>query len=257
MAIPGRNRVGYRGETIDIRAVTQQIEMAATSHGWEIELLHEVGNMRSVVLHRPVVAPRQRLYLSAGIHGDEPAGPLAALRLLRENNWPADAEIWFCPCLNPEGIQLNQRANASGLDLNRDYKQPDSVEIRSHIAWLQSLPELDFTICLHEDWEAQGFYLYELNPLNRPTQSEAIITAVERVCPIDLAAVIDSRPSREGIIRPNLDPELRPQWPEAFWLLQHITRLSYTLEAPSDFSIAMRVEALTAAVNCILSPVRI
>ena len=65
--------------------------------------------------------------------------------------------------------------------------------------------------------------------------------------------MIDGRPATGGIIRPELDPAKRPQWPEAFYLLQHKTRLSYTLEAPSDFPLPVRVNALVAAVNAALS----
>jgi hypothetical protein len=46
-----------------------------------------------------------------------------------------------------------------------------------------------------------------------------------------------------------VDPRDRPQWPESFFLLTHKTRLSYTLEAPSDFPLESRVAALTAGVE--------
>jgi hypothetical protein len=65
--------------------------------------------------------------------------------------------------------------------------------------------------------------------------------------------VIEGRPASGGIIRPNLDPNTRPQWPEAFWLLQNKTRLSYTLEAPSDFPLGLRVNALVAGVQAALA----
>lgn len=108
-------------------------------------------------------------------------------------------------------------------------------------------------LCLHEDWEANGFYLYELNPDARPTLARLMIEAVAPVCPIDLAEVIEGRPAHGGIIQPSHDPNSRPQWPEAFWLLQHKTRLSYTLEAPSDFTLKTRVDALVAAVRAALA----
>ena len=59
--------------------------------------------------------------------------------------------------------------------------------------------------------------------------------------------------AKGGIIRPNLDPHSRPQWPEAFWLLTHKTRLSYTLEAPSDFPLNVRINALVNGVNAALA----
>lgn len=244
-----RNSSGYRGETIDIAAVLAQAGQAARAAGWQEERLSAGPEVELHTWRKTPPSPRRRLYLSTGIHGDEPAGPLAALRLLREDAWPADVEVWLCPCLNPTGFPLNRRENATGTDLNRQYLHPEATEVRAHVNWLERQPRFDLTLCLHEDWEAQGFYLYELNPDGWPSHAEAIIEGVARVCPIDRSEVIEERPAQGGIIRPSADPRSRPQWPEAFYLLTHKTRLSYTLEAPSDFPLATRVEALVAAVR--------
>jgi hypothetical protein len=175
------------------------------------------------------------------------------LRLLQENQWPANAELWFCPCLNPMGFVLNRRENDKDIDLNRQYRHLETAETRAHIAWLERLPQFDLCLCLHEDWESHGFYVYELNPENRPSLAEAIITRVAETCPIDRSEIIEDRPARGGIIRPNLDPATRPQWAEAFYLIVNKTRLSYTLEAPSDFPLMTRVNALAAGVNAALA----
>ena len=105
---------------------------------------------------------------------------------------------------------------------------------------------------MHEDWESSGFYVYELNPDGRPSLAERIVERVARVCPIDQSDLIEGRPARNGIIRPSLDPRSRPDWPEAFFLITHKSRLSYTLEAPSDFPLRTRVAALTAGVRAAL-----
>jgi protein MpaA len=242
----GKNIGGYHGETIDVQQVLRQIDQAVAGKNW-------VRDAEFLAFHRLIPAPRVRVYISTGIHGDEPAGPLAALRLLEEDVWPKDAAVWLCPCLNPAGLSLNRRENASGIDLNRDYKHLQSPETREHAAWLLRQPSFDITLCLHEDWESNGFYLYELNPDHRPSLAEKIIEAAGTVCPIDLAELIEDRPARQGIIRPDITPADRPQWPEALYLLTHKTRQSYTLEAPSDFPLAVRVAALTAAVRAVLA----
>jgi hypothetical protein len=64
--------------------------------------------------------------------------------------------------------------------------------------------------------------------------------------------MIEDRPAKNGIIRPNLDPRTRPQWAEAFYLIIHKSRLGYTLEAPSDFPMSARVNALVTGVNTAL-----
>jgi hypothetical protein len=72
---------------------------------------------------------------------------------------------------------------------------------------------------------------------------------VAEVCPLDFSEIIEGRPAHCGIIRPSVDPRSRPQWPEAFYLLTYKTRLSYTLEAPSDFPLPTRVGALVSGVR--------
>lgn len=250
----GKNSGAYFGETIDIQSVLRDIETTAKSHGWATEIFHQAGDFKWLALHRQaaVISPAKpavRMYISAGIHGDEPAGPLAVLELLRENHWPENAEIFLVPCLNPIGFTVNRRENPQGIDLNRDYRKARSAECRAHIAWLEHQPRFDVYLCLHEDWESHGFYLYEQNPDNKPSCAEAIITAVKSVCPIDPSAIIEDRPAQGGIIRPSVTPLERPDWPEAFYLITHKSRQGYTLEAPSDFPLANRVNALKAAVR--------
>ncbi len=256
----GKNHGGYHGEKIDIRAVLRAVELAAQTHGWTAETFHAAENFNWRALHRRPEAKSQkseiRIYISAGIHGDEPAGPLAALKLIQDNNWPEHAEIILLPCLNPIGFTLNQRGNAAGIDLNRDYRHPKSGEARAHIVWLERQPKFDIYLCLHEDWEAHGFYLYEQNPDNRPSLAEKIISTVQKVCPIDLNETIEGRPAQGGIIQPKINPAERLDWPEAVYLISHKSRQGYTLEAPSDFPLATRVNALAAAVNAAIHFIR-
>jgi hypothetical protein len=254
----GKNNGGYHGETIDIRAVLREVETAAQAQGWTSEVFHQAADFKWLALHRPAAELRTlesapRIYLSTGIHGDEPAGPLAALRLLRENQWPRGAEIFLLPCLNPAGFTLNRRENAQGVDLNRDYLDPKAGEIRAHVAWLERQPPFTISLCLHEDWESAGFYVYELNPDGRPSFAKTIVNKVSEVCPIDMSPEIEGRPAAGGIINPSIDPRSRPLWPEAFYLIMNKTRLSYTLEAPSDYPLPARVNALVAGVGAVMA----
>ena len=253
----GLNKGSYAGEKIDIAAVVRDCEQAAKKD-WRIEKI-SFGSGREILaltrIARPTNAPARRaqnIYISAGIHGDEPAGPLAIRRLLEAGLLPPDSDYTIFPCLNPDGFALHQRENRDGRDLNREYLDPQAGEVQAHISWLESRSIFDLCLCLHEDWEAHGFYVYELNPDDRPSLAKGMIEAVSHVCPIDRSEVIEGRPAHEGIIRPTVDPRARPQWPESFYLLTHKTRLSYTLEAPSDFSLSTRVDSLVAAVRAAL-----
>ena len=84
LARSGLNRGAYFGERIEISDVLRSALAAAHERGWSIEELEAAPGLHLPVLTR---APRKRspwnprIYLSAGIHGDEPAGPLAVLEL--------------------------------------------------------------------------------------------------------------------------------------------------------------------------------
>jgi hypothetical protein len=265
-AVPrlGKNINGYLGERIEIADALGDCLAAAELHGWNVEEISVPGKPNLLTFHRnsspapenhPAPRPPKHIYISAGIHGDEPAGPLAMRQLLQENRWPANANFWICPCLNPTGCELNQRENAEGLDLNRQYLHPSANETRAHMEWLMRQPSFDLCLCLHEDWESEGFYLYELNPDGRLSSASAILAGVAEVCPIDESELIEGRVAQRGLIRPSVDPSSRPQWPEAFFLLNHKTRLSYTLEAPSDFPLSIRVAALVQGVKAAVKAV--
>src|SRR5215218_817377 len=67
----GKNLGGYFGECIDIEAVQAEQRQFAQAHGWQIEALVGDNGVNVPVFRRHVPRPARRLYISAGIHGDE------------------------------------------------------------------------------------------------------------------------------------------------------------------------------------------
>ena len=51
-------------------------------------------------------------------HGDEPQGKFLIEEYIKQN---PQSYLLFIPCLNPDGLQLNQRTNSNGVDLNRNF----------------------------------------------------------------------------------------------------------------------------------------
>ncbi len=271
----GPNAGGYAGETIDIDSLHDEILRAAAEHGWNCEALLEEDCCRLAALSRHSPAATKSIYLSSGLHGDEPAPPLAIANLLWENKWPADWNVYICHCLNPEGFRANQRANAAGIDLNRDYCESKSREICTHIGWLENQPSFSMTVSLHEDWEAEGFYVYQLGPLSAEPVIEHILREVAHVCSIDESPTIDHLPAEDGVLdlafhslqmnellidglgeRSAATVLAKPPgsiWSEAIYLINRKTKASYTFESASALPIPVRVQALTQAVNALLS----
>ncbi len=233
----------------NVPALSAQLAEAGRAAGFRVETYGEIEGCPLPALTRRTPGPRPRIYLSAGMHGDEPAPPLALLELLKRGEFDGRANWFICPLLNPAGLMRGTRENAGGIDLNRDYKRLRSAEIQLHAAWLRRQPNFDLTLCVHEDWESVGFYLYELNTRARPSLAEGIVAAVARVFPIDLSPSIDGRDAKGGIIRPNGDPTLREDWPEALYLRAHHSTLGYTLETASALPLPQRIDAHSAAIH--------
>jgi len=51
-------------------------------------------------------------------HGDEPQGKVLINEYIKSNS---QSKMLFIPCLNPDGMELNQRQNSNGVDLNRNF----------------------------------------------------------------------------------------------------------------------------------------
>ena len=239
---------------LDPADFTARFDAAARAAGFAVEQFGAIHGHPLLAYTKPAVRPgAPAIYVSTGMHGDEPAPPWALLRAVESGQFDARASWWLCPLLNPTGFAARTRENFAGVDLNRDYKHPTAAEVIVHVAWLRRQPRFDAAFCLHEDYEATGFYLYELNPDNRPSLADVILAAAAQHVPIEAAAVIDGRESAApGIIRPVNDPLLRDDWPEAIYLHYHHTTLGYTFETPSPLAPEARMAALAAALRAAL-----
>ncbi len=228
---------------------------AAGAAGFRETLLAGLEAGQLVAWERPGSGPR--VYLSAGIHGDEPAGPLALLELLGSGFFAADCHWLVCPALNPSGLAAATRENACGVDLNRDYWLRGTPEVRAHAAWLDALAVPDLFISLHEDWESAGFYFYEINlHKDDPDRARHILDAVRPWFPPEPGPEIDGHESREpGWIYHAAEPDLPEGWPEAIYLAKLGCPVSFTFETPSHAALDKRVAAHVAAVRAVVSKI--
>jgi hypothetical protein len=192
-----------------------------------------------------------RVYVSAGIHGDEPTGPLAMLRLLLDGFFTPDTHWLLCPALNPDGLVAGTRGNGTGRDLNRDYLKRRTPEVRAHTAWLVTMPPPTLFLSLHEDWETSGFYLYEINlGTDIPARATGIIDAVRPWFEPQPGPDIDGHtPRADGWIYHKAEADEPKRWPEAIFMAKLGCPLSFTFETPSKAPLDHRIAALMAAVQ--------
>ena len=226
---------------------------AALAVGFVPTSLMELGAGPLLAWERPGNGPR--VYLSAGIHGDEPAGPLAVLEMLREGFFNTTVHWLLCPALNPSGLAAFTRENDGGIDLNRDYYLRETCEVAAHTRWLNEHPAPALFISLHEDWETKGFYFYEINLATEDLlRTQSILAAVSPWFMPEPGPMIDGHEiSGPGWIYHTAEPDIPEGWPEAIYLAKNGCPISFTFETPSHAPLHQRVAAHMAAVRAVCS----
>lgn len=246
----GKNKQGYLGQTIQPDQELERLKDHSEALGWSNESLPIGPDDSLLFMHRLGDSQKSpNVLISAGIHGDEPATTASISKLILNDLLPKYCSYTVFPCLNPRGMRLSKRETPEGIDLNRDFMTTKTIEVQTELQKLQEYGRFEVTLLLHEDWEANGFYLYELTEPNAaPRFGRAVLDAVSSICPIENSPIIEGLEASNGLIHPPYHQNKRPDWPEAFYLMRHKTNHSLTLESPSDFELEVRINALCAGV---------
>ena len=190
-----------------------------------------------------------RLLLTGGVHGDEPAGVEAVLRFLEEDMdpWLGQVEFTAVPCVNPVGYVRDTRENGDGADVNRSFEGGDVPEAELLKKALEGCRVDAFVDC-HEDWEADGFYMYE-GPRQGPAVGPAVIAAVEERASIDPDSGEDSEPLSRGVY------EISPSWGRqglAPYVLHGHAGSACIFETPTKWPLEKRAAVHRMALNAAL-----
>lgn len=234
---------------IDVEEYLKGFASVARESGFSREVLAEVdGHEIPAFVRRFEGAPR--VYVSSGMHGDEPAGPLALKELLEDGLFETEIEWMLCPLMNPTGVSMASRENKQGLDLNRDYLRRSSAEVAGHVRWLEKQPVPDVFLSLHEDWESTGFYLYEIQKCEFSSVADAILKAAADEIAPEPSELIDDHAVREpGWIFHEPEADFPEDWPEAIYMANMGTQVSYTFETPSSLELEKRINCHKLALN--------
>ncbi len=192
-----------------------------------------------------------RIGLFAGIHGDEPAGVHALVRVLSQLHAAPDAatgyELFFYPICNPTGFAAGTRCSQSGRDLNREFWKHSSEpevqllerEIRTH--------RFHGLISLHSDDTSSGLYGFVRGAVLTRGLLEPALAAAENILPRNREPLIDGFPAENGIISQCYDgiltspPELDP------------APFEIILETPHAAPQELQIDALVMAIHTVLA----
>ena len=234
----------------DYRFLIQRWRGVARDAGLPLRKLASTDQHDLFYLRTKALTTSGGIYISAGIHGDEPAATEGLITWAEKNvrrlaEWP----LLLLPCLNPWGLVNNVRLNEDGIDLNRIFHR-DEQPVVSAVKNLVGPHQFAAALMLHEDYDGQGFYLYEVEGV-KPHWGEALIETARRHIAIEGRARIEGRKATNGIHRRRIDPKrfTRMGYPEAIWFhLKHAAR-SLTIESPSEFALDQRVAAQVAVIE--------
>ena len=203
---------------------------------------------RVYVVRTKRLRKKLQIYISAGIHGDEPASTEGLITWAERNiDVLRSVSCLVVPCLNPWGLVNNCRFDEAGRDLNRRFDRSRGA-VPAAMRTLLSGHFFEVALMLHEDFDGQGIYIYEVQGV-KPYWGETLLEEASRNMPIDPRAKIDSRRAKQGVVRRPLNAALITLAPEAIYLHQHHARRTFTFETPSEFAIGDRVESQAALVD--------
>lgn len=206
---------------------------------------------------------KKKVCLSAGIHGDEPAGIEAIIAFMEglKQNTPFLEKYQFTlfPCINPFGYEFDLRENGEKADLNRQFNQTSpSREVYLLKQGIEG-ESFDLFYEFHEDKDSKGFYLYELSTEGSALGNK-IIERVRERCPINDDRKIEEMPSQGGVIYTSFETlgfwERITQiggWPQAIFFAKRGTPVCITAETPIHIEMPTRVNTHLTAFETALS----
>ena len=190
----------------------------------------------------PCTQSGPEVLITAGVHGDEPAGVETVFSMLETRAFPQPARYLIWPCLNPYGFMHDQRENDAGTDLNRILPNPAGTAMD---IFQRTIAGRRFHICLdlHEDWEAQGFYMYE-GKSDTQWHGPGILERVSQTGAIDTETDESDIPLFPGLLQ--VDPAWGGRGLASFLLAGHADHVMI-FETPTAWPLEQRVTALRVA----------
>ncbi len=230
-------------ETLTYQDLAARWKSLRATHDARVREVAAVGAPRTLLCVELGDSSQPCVYLSAGVHGDEPAGIVALLLAVenRELDTRFSYRIW--PCMNPTGFEARTRESVDGLDINRTFGRGGGSPEAKAIVMANRDRKYVLAADLHEDDEAGGFYAYAYG------ESGAAERALESVArggfAIDRRGVLRPDPAAEAIEIGGLSLSLL--------LCRNASRRTVTFETASARALHERVDvhrlALSAAIG--------
>ena len=210
--------------------------------------LFTIGLVNDLDIYGIVANPQSSstICFTAGIHGNEYAGPHAALNFLDEGRIPNSKRIWMAPLINPWGF-IHGKREAEKVNLNRQFNVGHAPRREAGLlANALEREQFQFMHSIHEDNEADGFYLYYENPKIKSKCKQILEIAQEHMQLDTRTNIYGDKVESPGLIF--VDPKMARRGHHAHslekWMIkQNVDCL--TTETPTRLSYKQRVGCIS------------
>jgi hypothetical protein len=140
------------------------------------------------------------VWLGASVHGNEPSGGDADMRVLEalasgrtcaDLAWLRRTVVFVLAAQNPDGRAANARTNARRFDLNRDWFARTQPETAAKIAALEKYPPMVFAD-QHEEGGTGFFFPPNADPIHHEVSAQAL-NAINRIVAPQVRRVFETR----------------------------------------------------------------
>jgi protein MpaA len=195
----------FRGHRVhDYPYLLKRWKSMARRWGLQGQIFATGDDFELICFRSPALKSTGGIYLSAGIHGDEPA--------------------------STEGLYHD--------DLPRIQAQKELLRGFT----------FRLAMCLHEDYDAQGVYLYEIRK-KLTTFGQELLSAAGYYIPVDARRMIEGRRAQQGWIARRVNPKSFPILAEGIYVALNHSERTITAETPSEYDLGKRIEAQIAMIQ--------
>lgn len=196
----------------------------------------------------------KRMLITAGVHGEEPAGPLGLLGFVKNNlhQYLKEYAFTIIPVLNPVGFEKGKRRGSTRRDLNRYFGKKENFPENKIIEKFLTNKKFDHHIDMHEDSSEDAIYMYEtgngvINEKILAWAYEFLSTIEKRGIPVNQKGSIYGAQNSRGVIyrKNGVKSNARLRRIGAlvpYLIFENISQRGTTLETPALVPLEKRVQ---------------
>lgn len=184
----------------DHETVVNAINNRAQGDGFIVQTLSSYPTINPVAIRVVNSECNPYVFLSGGVHGDEPAGVEALLKFLEEAKQHTTFNFLIIPCVNPVGYERNIREGSDFKDMNRNFYEGTPCHDNQVIMKFLAHAEYNYLFAMdlhetrandkpneeypHSERHPESFYMFEVCDTKEKEIGQYITAEVSKVTPV-------------------------------------------------------------------------